>query len=110
MLAYFDLPAAELRLVRCERATRRCDAPRLLDGAVAQGDYTDYGAGAFPEMRVGPDGHPVLVYFSTAAVTGAGELSGRYVQLSGKHMYKDKPWWHKDGPVSYTHLTLPTKA
>ena len=78
MLAYFDLPAAELRLVRCERATRRCDAPRLLDGAVAQGDYTDYGAGAFPEMRVGPDGNPVLVYFSTAAVTGAGELRAAF--------------------------------
>ena len=78
MLAYFDLPAAELRLVRCERATRRCDAPRLLDGAVARGDYTDYGAGAFPEMRVGPDGNPVLVYFSTAAVTGAGELRAAF--------------------------------
>ena len=36
-------------------------------------------------------------------VTGAGELSGRYVQLSGKHMYKDKPWWHKDGRFNEDH-------
>ena len=77
MLAYL-VTRRRLRLVRCERATRTCDAPRLLDGAVARGDYTDYGAGAFPEMRVGPGGNPVLVYFSTAAVTGAGELRAAF--------------------------------
>ena len=35
-------------------------------------------------------------------VTGAGELSGRYVQLPGKR-YKGNPWWHKDGKFNEDH-------
>ena len=33
-------------------------------------DFTDYGAGAFPDMVLSPKGNPVLVYFNEASSTG----------------------------------------
>ena len=69
LLAYWDLGLGQLRAVRCERQPARCSAPTLLDRG-GRRDLSDFGAGAFPDLRAPPQGlggaaggGAVLAYF-----------------------------------------------
>jgi len=69
LLAYWDLGLGQLRAVRCERQPARCSAPTLLDRG-GRHDLSDFGAGAFPDLRAPPQGlggaaggGAVLAYF-----------------------------------------------
>ena len=81
LLTYWDLGLGQLRAVRCELQPARCGAPRVLDHG-GRRDLTDFGAGAFPDLRSPPQGlsgaaggaagGAVLAYFVEA--DSGGEL------------------------------------
>ena len=78
VVAFFDLPAGVLYVAACDAGRHTCEAPRAVDTGVGHRDFTDYGAGAFPDMQLAPDGNPVLVYFSEK---GGDEHDGSAGQL-----------------------------
>ena len=55
LLTYWDLGLGQLRAVRCELQPARCGAPHVLDRG-GRRDLTDFGAGAFPDLRSPPQG------------------------------------------------------
>ena len=71
-LTFFDLATGELQYTTCDELTQACTKPLKAD-VVGRNDTSDYGAGAFPELRqfAGFAG-PALAYF-TEEGSGAAE-------------------------------------
>ena len=77
IIAFFDLPAGTLYVAACDAERHTCETPRAVDTAAGHRDFTDYGAGAFPDLRIAPDGNPLLVYFSEAGGGDDGTAAGQ---------------------------------
>ncbi|CAB9531550.1 hypothetical protein SEMRO_3669_G350110.1 [Seminavis robusta] len=66
VVTFFDLEQHSLFVTYCNSLSSvnsPCGPPRLVDAHAYNGDFTDFGAGGFPELQLGWNGCPVLVYF-----------------------------------------------
>ena len=76
VVTFFDLEQHSLFVTQCHlrQGQYDCKLPQLVDATAYHGDFTDYGAGAFPDLQLSPYcrdnrsknssvGCPVLVYF-----------------------------------------------
>jgi hypothetical protein len=65
VVTFFDLEQHSLFVNRCRVVPtgHNCDTPRVVDTEALQGDFTDWGAGAFPDLQLNPHHCPVLAYF-----------------------------------------------